>query len=423
MATVKLTKTRVDAVKPAAVPVYLWDAELKGFGLRCSPAGIKSYVVQYRAGGGGRSSPKLRVTIGRHGSPWTADTARSEAKRLLGAVAHGGDPASERQAARKAETVSELIDLYLSEGCAHKKPSTIATDRPRFEHHIRPHLGKRKVADVTRADIERLMTDVIAGRTVRPVEGPRRPGSAARGGKGVAGQVVTLLGVLFAFAVKRGMRPNNPAHGIDKPAPRKMERFLTSEEIGRLGAALSAEEKSTGNPSPSAVIRLLLLTGARRSEITELRRTSVDLERGALFLADSKTGPKSIHLNAPAAAVLAGLPRVAGNPSVFPGARAEQLSSGLDKVWARVRVAAALPNVRLHDLRHSAASIAAARGASLLLIGRVLGHRQATTTERYSHLTADPVKATAELIGVHVAAALGLSEEATAAEVMPFRGR
>jgi len=423
MATVKLTKARVDALKASGVPVYLWDEELKGFGLRCTPSGVKAYIVQYRVGEGGRSAPKQRITIGKHGSPWTADTARSEAKRLLGFVAHGGDPAAKRQAARKAETISELIDLYLAEGCAHKKPRTIAADRGRFEHHIRPVLGRRKVADITRADIERLMTDVIAGRTVKPIEGPRRPGSVPSGGKGVAAQVVTLMSTVIAFAVKRGFRPDNPAHGIDKPKIRKMERFLTSEEIIRLGAALAAEENATGNPFPAAAIRLLLLTGARRSEIVGLRWAWVDFERAALFLPDSKSGAKTIHLSAPAAALLAGLPRLDGNPFVFPGARAEQVTSGIDKVWFRVRAAAGLEGVRLHDLRHSAASIAAARGASLLLIGKVLGHRQATTTERYSHLAADPVKATAELIGTHVAGALGLrgKEEVDGSAVVTLR--
>jgi integrase len=424
MATVKLTKTRVDALKAGDTPAYLWDAELKGFGLRCTPGGVKAYIVQYRAGGGGRNAPKRRITIGKHGSPWTADTARAEAKRILGIVAHGGDPAAERQVARKAETISELIDLYLAEGCAHKKPLTLIADRGRFEHHIRPALGKRKVADVTRADIERLMADVIAGRTVKPNKGPRRPGSLPRGGKGVAAQVVTLVGTLLAFAANRRIRTDNPAHGIDKPKARKMERFLTSEEIARLGTALGAEEKSTGNPFPATAIRLLLLTGARRSEIIGLRWAWVDLERGALFLPDSKSGAKTIHLNAPAATVLGSLPHVEGNPFVFPGERAEQVTSGIDKVWARVRSAAKLEGVRLHDLRHSAASIGAAKGASLLLIGKVLGHRQATTTERYSHLTADPVRATAELIGSHVADALGLHGSpgtGADAEVLPLR--
>ncbi len=204
------------------------------------------------------------------------------------------------------------------------------------------------------------------------------------------------------------MRADNPAHGIRKPKVRKIERFLTTDEIGRLGVALEREEESTKTPYPAAIIRLLLLTGARRSEIAALQWPTVDFERAALFLADSKTGPKTIHLNAPAAAVLAALPRVAGNPNVFPGARSERTSSGLDKVWSRVRKTADLSGVRLHDLRHSAASIAAAKGASLLLIGKVLGHKNTSTTERYSHLTADPVKATAELIGTHVAEAMGI---------------
>jgi len=421
MATAKLTKTQVDAMTAEGARAYLWDTELKGFGLSVTPNGAKSYILQYRPSGGGRSAQKQRITIGKHGSPWTPDTARAEAKRLLGIVALGGDPAGERRADRRAATIGELIDLYLAEGCAHKKPRTLIADRARFEHHIRPALGTRKVADITRADIERLMADVIAGRNVKLAEGPRQPGSVPRGGKGVAGQVVTLMGTLFGFAIKRGIRPDNPAHGIEKPKVRKMERFLTAEEIARLGAALDAEEEATGNPFPAAAIRLLLLTGARRSEILELRWAWTDFERGALFLPDSKTGAKTIHLNAPAAFLLNALPRVGGSPLVFPGEREGKGLGGIDKVWFRIRDAAGLSDVRLHDLRHSAASIAAAKGASLLLIGKVLGHRQATTTERYSHLSADPVKATAELIGTHVADALGLSGKEAGAEVVPIR--
>lgn len=410
MATVKLTKTQVDAA-PAPTgpdPLYVWDSELKGFGVRCSKGGAKTYVYQYRAGGGGRRAVKQRFVIGKHGSPWTVETARAEAKRLAGIVVLGGDPAAARNSARKAETVSELIDLYLEEGCSHKKPLTLAADKGRFEHHIRPALGKRRVADLTRGDVEKLMADVIAGRTVKVAEGPRKPGSLPKGGRGVASQVVILLGTILAFAVNRGIRGDNPAHGIDKPKVRHRERFLTAEEMKRLGTALDAEEARSSSPYAAAAIRLLLLTGARRSEILALEWRWVDLERNSLFLPDSKTGAKVIHLNAAAALLLGALPKVTDNPFVFPGDRTRQHLAGIDKIWSRVRTAAELPDVRLHDLRHSAASIAAAQGASLLFIGKVLGHRQATTTERYSHLTADPIKATVELIGTRVAGALGI---------------
>jgi integrase len=343
-------------------------------------------------------------------------------------VVQGVDPAADIRDARRAVTISELIDLYLAEGCAHKKQSTLVADRARFAHYIRPILGTKAVTDISRADIERLMADVIAGRFVRPARGTDTkrlgPRSVPRGGRGVASQVVTLCGTLLAFAVKRGLRTDNPAHGIEKPKVRKLERFLTTEEISRLGAALICEENTTGNPYPAAAILLLLLTGARKSEILGLRWTWVDFERSSLFLPDSKTGRKTIHLSAPAVDVLKSLPRLSDNPFVFRGARPGQAFLGIDRVWSRVRLAAGLEDVRLHDLRDSAASIAAAAGASLLLIGRVLGHKQASTTERYAHLTADPIKATSELIGTHVAAALDPSGKKvdTSGEKRPVGG-
>jgi len=208
--------------------------------------------VQYRVGRGGRGAKKPRVTIGRHGSPWTVEMAREKARRLLGLVAQGEDPAEEIQASRRAVTISELIDVYRAEGCAHKKPSTLIADRGRFENHIRPALGARKLTEVTRADIERLMGEIIAGRVVRSRGAPNAkrvgPRSVPRGGRGVAAQVVTLIRTLLAFAVKRGLRSDNPAHGIDKPKVRRLERFLTTEEIGRLGAALAGEQRASDNP-------------------------------------------------------------------------------------------------------------------------------------------------------------------------------
>lgn len=192
-----------------------------------------------------------------------------------------------------------------------------------------------------------------------------------------------------------------------KKAPvRKVERFLSETEIARLSDALEAETQRSGNPYPSAAIKLLLLTGCRKSEIANLMWGYVDFERECLRLPDSKTGAKVVYLSAPARTLLQELPRLAANPRVIPAMRADSAGPAIDKVWSRVRKAAALDDVRLHDLRHSFASVGAAGGLSLPIIGALLGHKHATTTARYAHLSADPLRAANDAVGARIAAAM-----------------
>jgi integrase len=402
----KITKRAVDALAPKnGAEAVLWDAEIKGFGVRARTGGGKSYILHYRVGAG-RSAPLRKLTIGKHGSPWTPNIARTEAKRLLGLVASGQDPAQLRAEERKALTMAELCDLYLSEGATHKKPSTLRADRGRIVHHIKPLLGPKRVDKVSRGDVERMLADVRAGITAapKPKKGERRPGSIATGGRGVSGQCVALMSTLLGFAVARGLRPDNPASGVKKPPIRKMERFLSEAEIARLAMALDAE--ANRNLYPAAAIKLLLLTGARRSEITGLQWPHVDFERQCLRLPDSKTGAKVVYLNAPALEVLATLPRISTNAHVFPGKREGRPLVGIDKVWFRVRAAAGLQDVRLHDLRHSFASMGVAGGLSLPIIGALLGHKHTATTGRYAHLSADPLRAANDVVGMRIAAAM-----------------
>jgi integrase len=404
----KITKRAVDSLAASgSAEAVLWDAEVKGFGIRARESGGKSYILHYRLGTG-RGAPLRKLTIGKHGSPWTAETARAEAKRLLAEVAGGRDPAMARQADRKALTFDEMIDLYLAEGVGHKKPSTLKADCGRIEHHLRPLLGKLRADRVARADVERMRNAVTAGKTAQKIEdGEKRPsGSMAKGGKGVAAQCVTLVGAIFAFAIERGLCADNPARGVKKAPVRKVERFLSEAEIARLAAALDGEAERTANPYPSAAIKLLLLTGCRRGEIVNLHWEHVDFERECLRLPDSKTGAKVVYLNAPARALLHELPRMASNPRVIPGIRAESASAAIDNVWPSVRKAAGLADVRLHDLRHSFASVGAAGGLSLPIIGALLGHKHATTTARYAHLSADPLRAANDAVGARIAAAM-----------------
>ena len=404
----KIIKSAVDSlVAKDAAEFTLWDSEIRGFGVRARRGGAKSYILHYRAGTG-RNAPLRKLTIGRHGSPWTPQTARVEARRLLGLVASGEDPAIVRSAERRAMTVAELCDLYLAEGATHKKPSTLKADRGRITHHIKPLLGKKLVEKITRADIERMMIDVKTGSTASspPKDSKRPPGSLPTGGTGVAAQCVALVSTLLTFAVARTMRSDNPAKGIRKPPGRKMERFLSEDEIARLAEVLDAEFNQTGNPYPAAAIKLLLLTGGRRSEILGLQWGHVDFERQCLRLPDSKTGAKVVYLNAPALEVLAGLPRMESNPHVIPGKCERAPFGGIDKVWFRVRAAAGLRHVRLHDLRHSFASMGVAGGLSLPIIGALLGHKHPATTGRYAHLSAEPLRAANDMVGTRIAAAM-----------------
>lgn len=414
----KLTKRTIDALEPAPERFTLWDTELIGFGLRVNSVGQKVYVIKYRFNGRQRW-----YTIGRHGSPWTPELARKEAFRLLGEVAQGQDPSEKRSLDRVAMTFRELCGLYLAEGVAHKKPSTIRSDMGRIKHHLIPLLGSKRADAITIGDVERLLIDIAKGKTApsKPSQERRTAGSVVHGGAGVAAQCVTLAGTIFAFAIRRGIRADNPAHGIKKPPVMKMNRFLSEVEIAKLASALDAESASSGAIYPSAAIKTLLLTGCRKSEILNLRWVDIDFEHRCLRLPDSKTGAKVVYLNAPALAILTELSRVERNPYVFVGTREGAATKAVDKVWGRVRAKAGLTHVRIHDLRHSYASVGAVGGFSLPIIGALLGHKHAMTTARYAHLSADPLRAANEAVGRRIAAAMADSRPELSASI--DRGR
>lgn len=401
----RITKRTVDALRPGEV---VWDNGIRGFGVRRRSTEAKFYLVKYRFAGRQRW-----FTIGQHGAPWTAEQARNEAKRLLGEVAGGRDPAEANAEAKRDLTVAELCDLYVAEGCATKSPTTLASDRGRIERHIKPLLGRKLARSVTRGDIERFMIQVVAGKTAIDVKTGPHGRAIVKGGKGTAAKAVSLLGAIFSFAVHRGLRLDNPAHGIRTHKSRKLERFLSSVELARLGEAVAIAEEKGENPSALAAIRLLALTGCRRGEVLSLRWQDVDFEGHCLRLPQSKTGAKVIPIGAAALQLLGSLPRLVGNKYVLPGARRGGHFTGLPKVWSRVRDRAGLADVRIHDLRHSFASVGAAGGDSLLIIGRLLGHTQAATTQRYSHLSDDPLKAAADRIAGQIASAMqGAPKEA-----------
>jgi integrase len=403
----KLTKRTVDAAAPAldGSRRFVWDSDLKGFGLLVTPAGAKSYVVQYRTEHG-RSR---RLTIGRHGSPWTPEKARERAEELLRDVAVGADPMERRREARKAETVSELIDLYLEKGPAantKKKASSWAADRSNLMRHVKPLLGSKVVASLTKEDIEDFQRDVAAGKTAADVKTKARGRAIVSGGKGTAARSTAVLGAMLAFAVERRMIPKNPAAKVTLYEGAKKERFLTGTEAATLSSTMvTMVAAGELNPTAAAAIRLLLLTGCRKSEVLTLKWSYVDLEGGRLNLPDSKTGAKSVPLGAPALSLLGGIERTASG-YVFPAARGAGHFTGVQKAWEAVRKRAGLGDVRIHDLRHSFASFAVAGGASLYLVGKVLGHAQAKTTQKYAHLADDPLRAVADATAGKIAGAM-----------------
>jgi integrase len=374
------------------------------------------YVLKARISG----KPRW-LTIGRHGAPWTPEKARREAQRLLGEIAAGHDPAAAREDARRDLTIAELCDLYLAEGCMTKKASTLTIDRGRIERHIKPLLGKKHVQTLTRADVQRFLHDIAAGKTAADIKTGSRGRAIVKGGKGTAGKAVALMGAIFTFAIDRGLRPDNPAHGIKTFQTKKLERFLSQSELAHLGEALAAAEAEGVNTVAVAAIRFLVLSGVRKSEALLLKWDEVDFERSCLRLADSKTGAKTVALGAAALSLLDSLPRFENNPHVFPGSVSGGPFVGLPKIWYRIRERADLQDVRLHDLRHHFASTGAASGDSLLIIGKLLGHRSAATTQRYAHLSDDPVRAAANRISDQIANAMTPKDDN--GEVVPLPQR
>lgn len=414
--TVKIGKRTVDAAAPEAAAYRLWDADLKGFGLKVMPGGAKTYFVWYRAGEG-RAAVRREYTIARHGE-MTPEQARQEAAKVLSRVRLGEDPQRSRQRARNDMTVAALCDLYLAEGVATKKASTVASDRSRIKSHIKPLLGRKPVAGVTSADVERFLADIAAGKTAvvrkpsrkaapkaQPADRRRRTDPAARGGKGTATRTVGLLGAIFAFAMRQGLRPDNPVRGVTRFKDRQSQRYLKADELGRLANALAAAERAGANGQGVAAIRLLAFTGARKSEIEGLKWSEVDLDHACLRLEDSKTGFRIVPLGPPALTCLQGIER-GESPHVFPSQGGDGHYVGTPRVWQRVRKAAKLENVRLHDLRHTYASFGITSGLSLPLIAAILGHKDVKTTQQYAHLADDPVKLAANKAAMAVMEAM-----------------
>ena len=387
---VKITKKVVEGLSPSERDVIVWDNEIKGFGIKVTPTGKRSYILFYRNASGQQRKP----TIGQHGAI-TAEQARTTAKLWLADVTKGVDVSRVRSKARTAPTVADLADRYLTEYAElHKKPRSVATDRSNLRNHVLPLLGKHRVVDVTRSDIDSVKIAVKEGKTARSLAAKARGRSIIKGGPGIANRVVALLSKMFACAVEWEMRETNPAQGVRKFKEQRKDRFLDTDEIVRLHQALDEADTSNSlSPYATAAIRVLLLTGLRLGEVRDLTWEEVDVANRMLRLKDTKTGKRNVPINNDAFEIIMALPQLgaeARSPKamVFPSLRTNGPMS-LTRPWYAIRLAANISDdATIHTLRHTFASFAVMGGLTLPQVGALLGHKSTQTTLRYAdHMT------------------------------------
>ena len=380
-----LSKRTVDALSVNGKDAIFWDRDLPGFGVRVYPSGKKVFVVQTRAFG--RSK---RVTLGEHGAPnFSVADARKKAAEVIARIKTGQPPVPPEPA--PDPTVADLAERYQREHVAMRcKPLTVSHYRLMLRKHIVPAFGERLVADVEYKDILAFHNSLHHMPTV-------------------ANRAADILVKMFNLSDAWGWRPSgtNPARGVPRFRVEKHERFLTREELFRLGQALrAAPARRLASTHAAAAIRLLVLTGCRRNEILCLRWDDLNFDTGQMRLPDTKTGTRMAPLTPAVARVLNGLSRTPGNPWVFPGRKKGTRRVNLNDSWDRVRKHAQLDDVRLHDLRHTFASRALALGEGLPMIGDLLGHRMVTTTARYAHLARDSVREATAKVGDDLGARL-----------------
>jgi integrase len=352
-----------------------FDDAVKGFGIRITAAGSRAFVVYYRRKADGR---QRRVTIGSF-PDWTTAAAREEAKRIKREVDSGADPVGEQQATRTAPTIADLAARFEQDYLPRKRSSTQRVYKQQIMADILPALGMMKVAAVSHADVDSFHRKLSA----------RAPTAANR--------VLAVLSKMFSLAVRWGWRIDNPCKGIERNQEHKRTRYLSGPELARLSAALAQlRDQNAAN-----AVRLLLLTGARRGELLAARWGDIDVEAGVWIKPGATTKQKTEHrvpLSEAACQLLAEMRAQAGDAAdwIFPASRGGGQRAHINQAWIRLRKAAKLGGARLHDLRHTYASVLASAGLSLPVIGALLGHSTPTTTARYAHLFDDPLRAATE---------------------------
>jgi integrase len=400
----RLTDAFVRRIEPPAKGMHIvYDSECPGFGCRTTSAGAKAFVLNYRVAGRQR-----QITLGSF-PDWPTAQARERARELRREVDVGKDPLGERQKLLHAPTVADLAKHYIEHHLPRKRPSSVAIDRANLRNHVLPALGSRKVESITHADIASLHRKIKA-----PV---------------MANRILALVSTMLGLAIKLEWIATNPAKGVERHPEHPRQRFLTSDEIGRL---MSALDKRPG-PSSNA-IRLLLLTGARRMEVMGATWDQFDLDAGIWSKPHTATKQRRLHrvpLGEGALAILRDMraeadARIADARAEGRIARAEtnlfpsMVNYGhkkfIDKHWHTICQQAGIAGCRMHDLRHSFASLLASGGQSLLVIGQMLGHQSPSTTARYSHLFDETLKVAADAVSHAVSAA-----RSAPAKVLPLR--
>jgi integrase len=380
---------------PAKGYRVIYDTALPAFGVRVTANGARSFILDYRVRGSGL---RRRYTIG-SASSWRTAAARAEARRLRTLIDQGHDPVGDLADQRAAPVMADLIDRFIAEHVPHLRSSTADSYRGLLDRNVRPHFGaSSKVADIGFADIDSLHRKITA-----------------RGSIYAANRTIAVVSKMFTLSVRWGYRPDNPAKGIRRNVESKRRRYLKGDELARLATAMA------GHPYRQAVniIRLLLLTGARRGEVFSMRWADIDLGSGTWNKtadATKQAREHSVPLSAPARQLLAEIHQAQSRKNmlgefVFPGRNGTGHVVDVRDSWIAICKTARITGLRIHDLRHSFASELVSSGASLPLIGALLGHSNPTTTARYSHLYADRQRAAVERVGAVIMAA-GQSESA-----------
>lgn len=384
----KLTKRVVEAAACTATDYQIPDSELPGFGLRVRASGRKSFYLQYRAG-----SKTRKFTIG-YAAAMSVEEARLKATQLLASVRAGSDPVGDKLAANMAPTVNDLADRYLKEHCeTHVKPKTLVNYRHLLKSYILPDIGHLKVTEVSRSHIANLHYVHSKHKTQ-------------------ANRILEIVSKMFNLAEQWGWRTDgtNPRRHIKKFKETKRERYLSFDEMRRLGEALNmAEDAKLLSSYAVALFRLLLLTGARLSEIQFCKWEWIDFDNGVIRLPDSKTGAKLIPVGRISIEILMGIKRKPGNPYVICSEIKEAAPiNNVQSMWQQIRGWANLKDVRIHDLRHTFASSAVNMKVTLPTIGMILGHSQPQTTARYAHLAVTTAIEAADKVNEQMGALLAL---------------
>jgi len=385
----KLTKRVVDAAAAREKDYFIWDDELPGFGLRIFASGKRSYLIQYRAAGRTR-----RFTIGLHGV-WTAETARQQAKVQLGRVAQGDNPSEERLLDQQAITVKELCAMYLKDleaglilgkGGRPKKATTIVSDTGRIHRHIIPLIGTRRVKDLVKADMVKVLKDIMAGKTAVSVKTKKLRGkSVVTGGAGTATRTLGLVGGIFTYAMEAGIITGNPVHGIRKPKDNVRDRRLTEAEYRTLGEILREAAATPKYEMTVEIIRQIALTGCRRSEMIGLKWAEADTDASCMRLEDSKEGASIRPIGLGVVEYLEERRKTATGTFVFPGQGEDNAFGGFPNHWRQIFRDSPLADITPHVLRHSFASIANDLGFTEVTIAALVGHSKGTVTSKYIH--------------------------------------